>query len=262
MTGDSGGDADGGDRSRTLDRLEAALDYRFVDRGALEAALRHSSYAHERALDAKTTDTTDTKRGMAAGSNERLEFLGDAVLALVVAEALFGAKPEWREGELTRALHSIVEGGSLTQLARSLDLGSALRLGRTEESSGGHEKPSILEDGMEAVIGAMYLDGGLGVVQRFLRRVFAEALAADAVRVERDPKTELQESLMATVGEFPSYRLVRDSEVEGDDDRFTIEVASLGTVLGQGTGRTKRAAQKGAARAALESRHEADAKEA
>jgi ribonuclease-3 len=259
MTEGPGGDTGGADRGATLDALEAALDYRFVDRGTLEAALRHSSYAHERALDSRATCTD---RENTADSNERLEFLGDAVLALVVAEALFVAKPEWREGELTRALHSIVEGGSLTELARSLDLGSALRLGRTEESSGGHEKPSILEDGMEAVIGAMYLDGGLGVVQRFLGRVFAEALAADAVRVERDPKTELQESLMATVGEFPSYRLVRDSEVEGDDERFTIEVASQGTVLAQGTGRTKRAAQKGAARAALEHRREAEAKEA
>ena len=104
---------------------------------------------------------------------------------------------------------------------------------------------------MEAIVGAMYLDGGIDVVRRFVVGHFGDALADDAVRVERDPKTELQERLMRDVGEFPSYRLVGDSEVEGDEQRFSVEVVSQGEVLGAGTARTKRAAEKSAAREAL-----------
>ncbi len=249
-----------------LDSLEEILEYRFRDRLLLATALCHSSFAHECALAQPGSGAGQSAGGGPAPespeSNERLEFLGDSVLALVVAEALYGAKPDWHEGDLTRALHSIVEGRSLAELARQIDVGSRLRLGRTEESSGGREKPSILENAMEALIGAMFLDGGLEPVERFVRRFFAEALAADAVRVERDPKTELQETLMASEGEFPSYRLVRDSEVEGDEERFTIEVTSQGTTLGEGVGRTKRAAEKGAAQVALERRHDADPVEA
>jgi len=252
------------DRQAKLDELSETLEYRFRDRGLLETALRHSSYAHELALG---MPGTGAGAGEEAGgdptpeSNERLEFLGDAVLALVVAETLYVAKPDWHEGDLTRALHSIVEGRSLAGLARQIDVGPLLRLGRTEESSGGHDKPSILENTVEALIGAMYLDGGLEPVARFVRRFFAEALAADAVRVERDPKTALQETLMAAEGELPSYRVVHDSEVEGDDERFTIEVISKGAALAEGVGRTKRAAEKCAAQVALERRHAADSVE-
>ena len=235
--------SDAVDRGGVHEEIEKALGYSFRDRTLLERALRHSSYAHDQKLAGEQGELTV--------NNERLEFLGDSVLALVVAEALYEAKPDWREGDLTRALHYIVEGGSLADLGRGLGLGRALLLGRTEQSSGGQEKSSILEDATEAVIGAMYLDGGLVVVQLFVRRVFSEAVAADATRVERDPKTELQETLMAREGEFPAYRLKRDSEIEGDDGRFTIEVSSKGTVLAEGVGRTKRGAEKAAARAAL-----------
>ena len=235
------------DRRAQLDRLERTLGHRFDDRGLLEAALRQSSYAHERARDSEGEGDPEQE------SNERLEFLGDAVLALVVAESLYAAKPDWREGDLTRALHRVVEGSSLASLATRLSVGPTLRLGRTEESSGGAEKPRVLEDAMEALIGAMYLDGGLDAVRTFVRSHFAEALAADAVRVERDPKTELQERLMRDIGEFPTYRLVGDSGIEGDDRRFSVEVVSRGAVLGSGTARTKRAAEKIAAREALAS---------
>ena len=231
------------DRDGVHGKLEAALEYAFKDRRLLEQALRHSSFSHDQKLAGVEGEST--------ANNERLEFLGDSVLAIVVAEALYAAKPEWQEGELTRALHSIVEGGSLAELGRRLGLGSALLLGRTEKSAGGGDKASILEDATEAVIGAMYLDGGLQAAQAFVNRVFAEALAADAIRVERDPKTELQETLMVSEGEFPTYRVKRDSEVEGDDVRFMIEVASKGAALAEGVGRTKKAAEKAAARSAL-----------
>lgn len=227
------GDEDG---DPELDRLEALLGHRFESRALLETALRHASWAHEQG---------DLE------SNERLEFLGDAVLGLVVASSLYRAKPDWQEGALTRTLHSVVEGRSLARAARSLDLGAFLRLGRTERSSGGAEKPSLLANGVEALIGALYLDGGLPAATAFVERIFAPALAEDAGPVGRDPKTELQERLMEREGEFPSYRLVGDSEIEGDDERFRVAVVLRDEPLAEGIGRTKRAAERRAARAAL-----------
>lgn len=220
----------------SLDDLEEALGYRFRDRSLLEHALQHSSYAHDLP---------------GAKSNERLEFLGDSVLGLVVAHSLFRAKPEWDEGQLTRAMHALVEGRSLAELARELEVGPALRLGRTEELSRGEQKKSILADAMEAIIGALYLDGGLEVVRSFIDRVFADSLASDSPAVARDPKTALQEDVMATEGEFPTYRMIRDSEVEGDDERFEVEVRLRGKPLARGVGRTKRAAERVAAKQAL-----------
>ena len=233
------------ERDARLSSIEEALGHRFTDASLFAAALRHASYAHERGREPGGGIDPESE------SNERLEFLGDAVLALVVAEALYSAKPDWQEGELTRALHAIVEGRSLASLADELGVGPAMRLGRTEESSGGESKPKVLEDAMEALIGAMYLDGGLDPVRRFVGARFANALAADATPVERDPKTELQERLMRVVGEFPTYRLTNDTGVEGDDARFSVEVVSKGEVLAVGTDRTKRRAEKTAARQAL-----------
>lgn len=243
---------DGANRKAALSTLEEALGHRFEDPSLLETALRHSSYAHEAAL-------TAGPDAPALESNERLEFLGDAVLGLVVAQALYAAKPDWREGDLTRSLHAIVEGRSLSRLAERIGVGPVLLLGQTEESSDGRKKPSILENAMEALVGAMYLDAGIAPVEDFVQRYFAEGLAADALRVARDPKTELQETLMAAEGEFPRYRLARDSQVEGDDARFTVEVTFRGEPLAEGVGRTKRTAERRAAKAALEKRSAADA---
>lgn len=223
-----------------LETLEGALEYHFIDRSRLVHALQHSSFSHDRRAD------------RAAGrSNERLEFLGDSVLGLVVAHALYAAKPDWDEGRLTRALHSIVERRSLAPLARSLGVGPALRLGRTERQSSGEDKDSILADAMEAIIGAIYLDGGLAAARAFIERVFSDALAADAPEVERDPKTALQERTMAETGAFPSYAVIRDSEIEGDDDRFEVEVVLEDVRLATAIGRTKRAAERKAAARAL-----------
>ncbi len=231
------------ERGESLDGLEAALEYRFDRRSLLEQALRHSSYAHEH--------STREEGEKPVENNERLEFLGDAVLAVVVAHSLYLAKPDWREGDLTRALHAVVEGRSLAKLARSLGVGPVIQLGRTERHSGGQEKPSILENTMEAIIGAIYLDAGLDAATGFIERVFADALTADAPPVRRDPKTELQERVMAKLGEFPAYRVVDDSLVEGDEDRFTVEVVVQGRALARGVGRTKRAGERLAAADAL-----------
>ena len=236
-----GGELDRSD-GRDAATLEKALGYCFRDASLLEAALRHSSYAHEQA-DAS-----------GLGSNERLEFLGDAVVGLVVAHLLFEAHPDWEEGDLTRGLASLVERRSLAELGRELDIGSHLRLGRTEIQSQGHTKNTVLADATEAVLAAMYLDGGLAPVVALARRVFAKALAADAPRVKRDPKSELQERVMSRFGEFPVYELVHDSEVGDDPLRFTVSVRVKSEHWAEGAGRSKQLAEREAAEHALSER--------
>jgi ribonuclease-3 len=228
---------DGYEGDVDVELLEARLHYVFSDRSLLERALSHSSHANE---------SPDGE------SNERLEFLGDAVIGLVVAHLLFEANPDWREGDLTRGLHSLVDRRSLAEQAKALDLGTHLRLGRTERQSRGHEKESILADAMEALLGAIYIDGGLEPVTVLARALFADSLEGDSPGVERDPKTRFQESIMAEFGYFPSYELEGDSGVEGDDARFHVRVLVGDESWGSGVGRTKRAAERIAAECGLE----------
>jgi ribonuclease-3 len=218
-----------------LEALEDRLGHRFARPDLLETALQHSSYANE------TEGAT---------SNERLEFLGDAVVGLAVGHLLYDEHPEWREGDLTRATARIVDRQGLAKLARSIDLGAHLRLGRTERQSNGHEKDSILADAMEAVFGALFLDGGPEAVARFTRRIFGDALGDEPV--ERDAKTRFQERVMARLGEFPRYAVITDSGIEGDDERFTVEARVSGEAWSVGVGRTKQAAEFEAARSALD----------
>lgn len=240
--------ANGGGReaegAEDLEPLEEALGYRFSDRVLLETALCHSSYAHE-------------TEGVS--SNERLEFLGDAVIGNVVAHLLFEAHPRWKEGDLTRALHRLVDKRALSELARKIDIGPYLRLGRTERRSAGETKTTILADAMEALIGAMYLDGGMEAVVALAFRAFPEALAANAPRVGRDPKTAFQERVMAETGEFPRYCILEDSGIEGDDERFHVEVRVQGEAWGAGQGRTKRSAERAAAERAMQRAEASDA---
>ncbi|MFK7895929.1 MAG: ribonuclease III [Myxococcota bacterium] len=226
-------------REKALGALEDRLGIRFSNRSLLEAAFRHSSYAHDHGE---------------IESNERLEFLGDSVLALVVANALYRAKPDWQEGELTRSLHALVEGRSLARVALAFELGPLIQFGRTEEASGGAEKPSILADTVEALIGALYIDGGIERATELIERAFGDRLTAEAPKVDRDPKTDLQEQTMAEVGEFPKYETVGDTGIEGDDVRFKVEVRLQGETIGSGIGRTKRKAERAAAEFALEIR--------
>jgi len=218
--------------------LSRALGYEFRDREQLLTALSHASYAHE----------TRGDRG-----NERLEFLGDAVLDLVVGEALYLAHPGWSEGQLTRARASLVRGDALAERARELALPTLVRLGRTELRSGGAEKDSILANVFEAVIGALYLDGGLAPVQAYVAGWFTgdpeHSLIADA-------KTSFQEWTHATLRATPSYHMVDDSGIEDDANRFTVEVRVAGESWGAGTGRSKRLAERAAAEAALLRREE------
>jgi ribonuclease-3 len=218
----------------SAEALGAALGYAFADRELAATALAHPSYAHE----------VDGSRG-----NERLEFLGDAVLDLVVAQLLYEVHPEWSEGELTRARATLVNKGSLAGHARGLGLGALVRLGRTEQRSGGSNKDSVLANCFEAVIGAVYLDGGLDAAASLVRRSFGPALLESGSA--RDAKTAFQEWAHAHFRTTPVYRSVRDSGVDDDDERFTVAVQIAQEVWGTGVGRTKRAAERAAAAAAL-----------
>lgn len=216
--------------------VEKALGHCFLDPALLDAALAHSSYAHER----------DGTRG-----NERLEFLGDAVLDLAVAQLLFEAHPTWSEGDLSRARAALVNTRSLARCARELGIGAHARLGRTEQKTGGSEKERVLANVFEALIAALYLDGGPEPVFALARRIFADLFATGSAPLAADPKTRFQEWAHAERGATPRYVAISDTEVENDEERFAVEVRLGGETFGQGLGRTKRAAERAAAEAAL-----------
>ncbi len=215
-----------------MSALEEALGHRFARPELLDEALAHPSFSHEE----------DGGRG-----NERLEFLGDAVLDLVVAALLFEAHPDWREGKLTRARAALVNQRALAERARHLDLGTFVKLGRTERAEGA-DKDKILANCLEAVVGAVFLDGGLAPVRALARRLYGADVERDA---RRDAKTQFQEWAHAERGETPRYRTVVDSGTDDDDQRFTVEVRVAGEAWGRGVGRSKRAAEQAAAEAAL-----------
>lgn len=219
------------------DALETVLGHRFADPLLLDVALAHPSYAHE----------VDGSRG-----NERLEFLGDAVLDLAVARLLYDAHPGWSEGDLTRARAALVNSRTLAQCARDLGIGSYARLGRTERKTGGADKERILANVLEALLGALYLDAGLPPVTALAQRLFADLLVPGSDPLVADPKTRFQEWSHAEHGSTPRYIVVSDTAVENDATRFVVEVRLLGDVWGEGTGRTKRAAERAAAEDALE----------
>jgi ribonuclease-3 len=210
--------------------LEQAVGHRFGDAALVATALSHPSYAYE----------TDGSRG-----NERLEFLGDAVLGLAIAALMFEREPSWSEGELTRARAALVNRRSLAQRARELGLRELVRLGRTEERSAGRDKESILANCFEAVVGAIYLDAGLPAVMALAERCFGAELAAG--HALRDAKTAFQEWAHATHRRTPSYHTIGDTGVENDEQRFTVEVRVGSDAFGRGVGRTKRAAETAAA---------------
>ena len=217
--------------------LEDVLGYTFKDKDLLVNALTHSSYANE-------------NRASGATSNERLEFLGDSILGMVTAEHLFRTHPDMPEGELTRTRAALVCEGSLHQVARTWGLGQYLRLGKGEESGGGRERTSILADAVEAVLAAMYLDGGIGTARKTIHR-FILTGEERAEAANRDYKTTLQELVQKESGQVLSYRLTGES---GPDHAktFLVEVSLNGKSVGQGAGRSKKEAEQMAARAAIE----------
>jgi ribonuclease III len=239
-----------------LGELESALGYGFANLKLLVRALTHRSLAHQRALERGEDEI------VAPGDNERLEFLGDAVLGLVVAEAMFLLHPEWHEGELTRVRSQLVSRQHIAKVAESVDLGRHLRLSKGEERSGLRNKSTVLSNTMEAVLGAMFLDGGIEPVRAFvLRRVIGETAEKLAVELRAGAalgnyKSALQEHLQAEHVGTPVYKVKSES---GPDHRkrFLVEVrlkaadSQPGKPLARGLGSTKKHAEQDAARRAL-----------
>jgi len=229
----SSAEASSRSEARALDR---ALAIRFRDAELRETALTHRSYAFEQDL-----DTT----------NERLEFLGDSVLGLVVTDMAFDAFPRMPEGELAKLRAAIVNAQALAEVARSLGLGELVRLGKGEEQSGGRDKASILADALEAVFGAVYLDLGLDDTRRVIERLFRPLMEAYARgEGDRDYKTILQELASRELHVMPEYRL----EDRGPDHEkeFTATVFLNGQAMGTGVGRSKKEAEQRAARQAFD----------
>jgi ribonuclease-3 len=182
--------------------------------------------------------------------NERLEFLGDAILGAVVTDLIYEKFPELPEGDLARLRASVVNTSALAEIARSIGLGDHLRLGKGEEASGGRDKASLLADSFEAVVGAVYLDRGIDAVSEVLTPLFTDALdAVVAGGMTFDAKTALQESAVRIHGEVPVYRVA--SSGPDHDKRFTAHVFIAGDQFGSGTGRSKKEAEQEAAREAL-----------
>ncbi|MEX1255538.1 MAG: ribonuclease III [Dehalococcoidia bacterium] len=219
--------------------LEDRIGVRFQNPALLEQALVHSSYVNENPQ-------------LRLQSNERLEFLGDAVLGLVVADELFASYEDLDEGKLTELRAHLVRRDTLAKAARRLRLGHDLQLGRGEEGGGGRPRPTNLAHAYEAVVGAVFLDSGLDEARGFVTRSLQQEFGTAADRAfPGDPKSRLQEVSQARYQTTPQYRLVK---AEGPDHarRFTIEVLIQDDAWGRGRGRSKQDAEKEAARHALE----------
>ncbi|MER3456069.1 MAG: ribonuclease III [candidate division GAL15 bacterium] len=224
------------ERAHRLRELEARLEVRFRDLHLLNLALTHGSYAHE-------------EGGQRLGTYERLEFLGDAVLNLVVSDHLYRRFPDHSEGDLARLRARLVNEPTLARIARQLELGSYILLGRGEERGGGRERASMLADVLEAVVGAVYLDSGFGVAHAMVSRWYADRLE-DLDTVPVDFKSQLQEYVQQRERKLPRYRI---TGTEGPDHaKAFVAVVEVGSrVLGEGRGRTKKEAEQAAAAEAL-----------
>lgn len=222
--------------------LEERLGYSFRNRALLETALTHSSYANE-------------NRASGIVCNERLEFLGDSVLGVTVADFLYRHFPDMPEGRMTRLRAELVCEHSLHRVALELHLGDYLRLGKGEEHNGGRKRASILSDAVEAVIAAMYLDAGMETAAGFIHRCLLDDVRAIETPTFTDYKTSLQELVQRHSGQVLSYELVGE---EGPDHAktFRVQVCLNGDPIGRGTGRTKKEAEQAAAANALEALRE------
>lgn len=222
-----------------LAALQQILGVRFKDPSLLEQALVHSSYVNE-------------NPGAAPASNERLEFLGDAILGMIFAEKLFKDLPSSSEGEMTRLRSALVRRNSLASMTRSIGLSHYLYLGKGEEASGGRDKPANLAGALEAVIAAIFLDQGQDATRDFILRLFDTELKELASQgAEVDYKSQLQHLYQSQQQETPVYHIIEASGPD-HDRRFTAEVIVGDTVLGRGYGKSKKLAETEAARSALE----------
>ena len=221
-----------------IQSLQAVIGYRFVDPLLPVQALTHKSFSNEQSDEVL--------------HNERLEFLGDAVLELAVSEWVYRHYPDIPEGGLTRIRSEVVCEGGLAIIARQLQLGEGLRLGKGEEKSGGREKASLLSDALEALLGAVYCDGGFAAACQVIEKIFVSMIEQTALsRYGTDYKTCLQERLQALHGKLPEYQLTK---VSGPDHAriFSMEVRFDGTLLGRGCGPSKKRAEQQAAAMSLD----------
>ena len=220
-----------------LKDLETAIGYKFKNITLLQNALTHSSYANEQWHDSLK-------------SNERLEFMGDSILGMVVAEHLYKTQPDRPEGDLTRMRADMVCESSLAEIAQKLHLGDHLLLGKGEELSGGRNRPSILADAVESVIAACFLDGGMTPAEAFIREF---VLCNVPVRTMKnvDYKTALQELVQQKKNQQLAYTLVGESGPD-HDKQFVVELTLNGKVVGNGVGTSKKRAEQDAARVAME----------
>ena len=221
-----------------MQELEEKLGYHFSDKALLNNALTHSSYANENKYEG-------------AESNERLEFLGDAVLGVVVAEYLYKNNPNLPEGKMTRLRAELVCEKGLNAVSEKLGLGAYLLLGHGEEQNGGRKRPSILADAVEAVIAAVFLDGGMETVKRLINEWILKPLEAGESGDDRDYKTRLQELVQKKSGQVLGYKLLSES---GPDHAksFEVEVILNGEQISTGKGKSKKDAEQAAAKYALE----------
>lgn len=216
--------------------LQKTLGYTFRDQNHLQLALTHSSYAHEHPKATK------------GQYNERIEYLGDAVLELIVSDYLYKNYPEKSEGEMTKTRASLVCEYSLAQCAKEISLGDYIYLSKGEDMTGGRLRDSILSDAFEAVLGAMYLDGGFEVVQQFVTKILLTDI--ESKQLFYDAKTTLQEIVQANKGDTLSYKLVGEEGPEHNKE-FLVEAYLNDVKIGVGKGRTKKAAEQHAAYEAI-----------
>jgi ribonuclease-3 len=222
-----------------LKSLQQQLGFAFKDESLLQQAFIHSSYTNE-------------NPDLPVEDNERLEFLGDALLSFIVADELYLKFPDFHEGELTEMRASLIRQETLAEIAAELGLGEQLLLGKGEEISGGHRKQTNLADAFEALIGAMYIDQGLNPVRNFVLDKLSGKLAkVKATGIGRNYKALLQELTQAKHKKLPVYRIAETSGPD-HDKRFNVEVTLENRKLGSGSGKTKRAAEMEAARSAWE----------
>lgn len=226
---------EGGRRQATLERLEQRLGYGFGDEALLDAALTHRSHLNEHRESRHT--------------NERLEFLGDSVLGLLVSERLYGRYPRASEGDLTRYRASLVNRRTLASIARELELGNALLIGKGARAAGEHLLDSILADTLEAVLGAAYLDGGAAACEQIIERLFGERiLVVEGMSSDKDAKSRLQELTQGRFKVIPSYSIIQGPPTSA---LFQVEARVNGELVGVGSGPSKGVAEQAAATEAL-----------
>ena len=221
---------------QSLETLQQKIGYKFKNEKLLYEALSHSSFANE--------------NKKSRNSNERLEFLGDSVLSIVVSDYIFKHFTHIPEGELTKLRASLVCESSLFEFAKKIDLGSHIFLGKGEEMTGGRERPSIISDAFEAVIAAIYLDGGMEAVAPYILSFIPKDITPKGSSSFHDYKTSLQEIIQKNPEEKIEYFLKSESGPD-HDKKFTVQVLLNNNVIGEGTGRSKKTAEQAAAKEAL-----------